>query len=172
MAQLDEVFDPSTIEDTSRDFSPLPVNVDFLVQITDDELKPTKAGTGEMINFSFEIVDGQYAGRKFWERVNWKNQSAQAQTIGRELLKKFTEAILGVGATISDTSVLHYKPFIVTLKATEAKGNYGPGTAIAKVRSASSGAAPAKPVTNAPAPRPAPAAAAATGGRPWPTRAA
>ncbi|HEX4918067.1 MAG TPA: DUF669 domain-containing protein, partial [Limnobacter sp.] len=36
----------------------------YIAAIVDNEIKPTKSGTGERLNLTFEILEGEHKGRK------------------------------------------------------------------------------------------------------------
>ena len=64
-------FDANRVE-PSTDFDPLPAGK-YLAVITDSEMKPTKAGTGNYLELTFEIIEGQHKGRRAWARLNLIN---------------------------------------------------------------------------------------------------
>ena len=41
----------------------------------------SQAGTGSYLNLTFEILDGNYKGRKVWSRLNLDNPNQQAVQI-------------------------------------------------------------------------------------------
>ena len=54
--------------------------------ISASEMKDTKAGTGQYLQLTFDVVGGQYEGRKLWSRLNLVNPNATAVQIAeREL---------------------------------------------------------------------------------------
>ena len=54
--------------------------------ISASEMKDTKAGTGQYLLLTFDVVGGQYEGRKLWSRLNLVNPNATAVQIAeREL---------------------------------------------------------------------------------------
>jgi hypothetical protein len=116
MAALGKTFDPNDVQDDSV----LPAG-DYKAQIISSEISATKAGDGQRLNLTYEVTDGPFAKRQFWQGLNIVNPNAQAQAISERELKKITSA-LGLGA-ISDSDVLHFKPMIVTL-AIEDGGAY------------------------------------------------
>lgn len=77
--------------------------------IVKTDVKATKAGTGQYLETETEIIEGQYKGRKVWDRINYRNPSATAQRIGQEALRELCESI-GV-AGLRDTVELHNRPF-------------------------------------------------------------
>jgi hypothetical protein len=49
-------------------------------------VKPTKDGTGRMLTVTWTVIDGDYKGRKLFDRLNVVNKSEVAQKIGRAQL--------------------------------------------------------------------------------------
>ena len=64
---------------------PLPPG-SYEVIIAQSDIKATKAGTGEYIELEMQIVDGEYTGRRIWERLNVTNPNKQAEDIARRVL--------------------------------------------------------------------------------------
>jgi hypothetical protein len=78
----------------------------------ESEFKPTKAGTGKLLQFVFQIIDGEYKDRKLWARLNLVNPNSTAVDLAQRELGEFCRAV-GV-PTPRDSAELHNKP--VTLK--------------------------------------------------------
>lgn len=91
----------------STGFEPLPEG-EYLAIIESSEEKATKAGTGAYLQFTFQVIEGEYAKRKVWARLNHKNPSAEAQKIGLAELSALCRAV-GV-MTPQSTEELHNKP--------------------------------------------------------------
>ena len=79
------------------------------MQVIDSELKPTKAGTGQILKLTLEITEGPYAGRKLFENLNVQNPNPEAERISNRALADLLLA-LGLNA-IRDSQELHFKPF-------------------------------------------------------------
>lgn len=86
---------------------------DYAAVATASEVKDTKAGDGKFLNVSFEIIEGNEKGRKFFNNYNLVNKSQKAQEIGRSQLKQFGEACGKPAATNSED--LHDTPVVITL---------------------------------------------------------
>lgn len=110
MASL-QGFDASTVPE-QEDFSALPEG-QYVVLATASEMKPTKNGNGEYLQFVFEVIDGQYKGRRLWSRLNLKNANQTAVDIAQRELAAICKAV-GV-IKPSDSSELHNKPLTVTV---------------------------------------------------------
>lgn len=80
------MFDLSSTEPATNNFTPIPKGIYKLV-LEKAELKDTKSGGGQYVACSFEIVNGEYAGRKIWNNFNTKNNNAQAVEIGMSNLR-------------------------------------------------------------------------------------
>jgi len=104
-------FDASQVEPTS--FDPLPAGK-YLAVITESEMRPTKKGAGQYLNLTFEVIEGEYKGRKLWARLNLKNPNPQAEQIARGQLSAICRAV-GVMAP-KDSLELHNLPLVVTVK--------------------------------------------------------
>ena len=58
--------------DPAVGFDPIPAGK-YLAIITESEMKPTKAGTGQYLQLTFQVLEGQYKGRLVWARLNLDN---------------------------------------------------------------------------------------------------
>ncbi len=106
-------FDVTSYEAPAKSsFEPLPPG-DYQAIISDSAIKATKAGTGEYIELTIQITDGQHSGRRIWERLNISNPNKTAEEIARSQLNGL-RAALGI-AKLESTEQLHDKPFILSL---------------------------------------------------------
>jgi hypothetical protein len=112
-------------------FEPLPVG-EYVVVIESSEKNPAKTGKGEYLQFVYNVIDGDYQGRKLFDRLNIENESEQAQMIARRALSSICRAI-GVMNPHS-TEELHDKPFVVKVGIRPAKGEYGPSNKITEYK--------------------------------------
>jgi len=164
MAQLN--FDASQVEPNA------PIEVlppgDYIVQIVGSEMKSTKDETGQMLWLEYDIIDGEFAGRKMWDRLNLVNKNSQAVEIAQRTLSAICRAVGKMA--VSDSEELHFKPLIASVKVrpagpdrnnvqreaqNEVKGYkpVGGGVQAAPVRTAPQAARPAQaaaPVAAAP----------------------
>ena len=60
-------FDANQVEPSSN-FEPIPAGK-YLAAITESEMKATKAGTGNYLSLTFQILEGPLKGRLLWSRV-------------------------------------------------------------------------------------------------------
>jgi len=124
MVKLNEAFRPSDVPEDDRNFDPIPAG-SYRLQIIESTVGPTKSETGEILTLTLEVIDGPYANRKIWDRLNISNPSAQAQNIAHQNLKKLC-TLLGID-DLSDTEELHFKPFTARVTVQQDKtGQYGP----------------------------------------------
>jgi hypothetical protein len=142
-------FDVTTYEpQVKSSFEPLPPG-DYQAIISDSALKTTKAGTGEYIELTMQITDGQYSGRRIWERMNVSNPNKVAEEIARSQLNAIRGA-LGI-AKLESTEQLHDKPFVLSLDIDRKEPTrnrvmgYSAGRAASKPRPATAEAPAGKP---------------------------
>jgi putative intracellular protease/amidase len=161
MAQLPYAFNAHEVA-PQDDYSPIP-DGDYAVLIEDSEMKDTKAGTGQYLQFTLSVIDGQYAGRKLWERLNLVNPNQTAVDIAQRTLSAICHAT-GVMAP-QDSAELHGKTMVV--KVGRDKNNADQNTIKAYKRM--DGARPAPAQSAAPPRASAPAATqpAAASAPPW-----
>lgn len=163
MADLMEDFDPNSVPEDDRNFDPVPAG-DYEMQCIDSEIKDTKDGNGQMLVLTHEIISGPHASRRIWDRLNIRNQNADAQRIAQRALADLCIAV-GLGA-IRDSEELHFKPFIGRVSIRQDKsGQYGPQNTV-RYRPRAGSAPAGKAVPQQTAPKQA-AQSQATGNKPW-----
>ncbi len=86
------------------------------------EIKPTKDGSGAFVELRFNVLSGQYVGRKVFSRLNIRNGNPVAQEIGFKQLSAVCHAV-GV-LTVGESSELHGKPCKIKVKLRAASGDY------------------------------------------------
>lgn len=100
-------------EPEDDDFGVIPA-ADYVVIAIGSGMKPTKNGQGQFLEVVFEVLDGQYKGRKLWSRLNLVNANEQAVKIAR---REWAQLCRAVGIpNPQDSSEVHNKPLIVTVK--------------------------------------------------------
>lgn len=90
--------------------------------IDESEMKPTKDGAGQYLQLRLNILDGQYAGRKLFARLNLRNSNQQTVEIAMKQLSAIGHAV-GV-LHIQDSGQLHGLPMKVKVKVRAASGDY------------------------------------------------
>jgi hypothetical protein len=169
-------LDFQTTEETLDSYDPIPVG-EYPAMIVESSVDPTKAQTGTVLKLKWQILDGEYAGRFVFDRINLTNPNQQAVEIGRKQLNTLAQAVgKPTGAHIGDSEELHEIPVIIDVRIRPAKGEYRESNEIKGYKPAD-GSAPApapapvaaRPaVAKAPAPAvPAKAPATATGKPAW-----
>ncbi|MEO2033523.1 MAG: DUF669 domain-containing protein [Planctomycetaceae bacterium] len=105
-------FDANEIEPTS-DFEPIPAGK-YVAVVSGSEMKVTKAGTGEYLQLTFQIMDGPHKNRFLWARLNLKNPNPTAVQIAKAELSALCRAV-GVLAP-NDSTELHNLPLIIHVR--------------------------------------------------------
>lgn len=114
-------FDLNEYESSgTRDYSPIPKG-EYTIKCTDAETKTTRSG-GEMIAATFEVVGGEYDGRKVWNNYNIHNDSEKAQKIGREQVASWARACGKPNASSFDE--LLERKFIASIDIEKGKDGY------------------------------------------------
>jgi len=125
MAQLGQAFDSGQHDDMNN-FDPIPAG-EYAVKIVDSDIKKTAAKTGKYIKFEFEVIKGDFKGRKIWTNLNIVNPSPVAVEIAQKELATICRAV--GKAVIQDTQQLHGIPFLMKVRIKPAKGDYPAGNA-------------------------------------------
>lgn len=94
-------------------YDPIPA-ADYLAQVEESDVKPTKQNTGEILSLTWVILDGPCQGRKVFDRINLRNANPQAQEIGQRQLAALRLAT-GVNSPRSSEE-LHNIPCQVKVK--------------------------------------------------------
>ena len=96
-------FDPNVHEPLAG-FDPIPA-ADYTAVIIDSEKKATKAGNGEYLELTWQIVEGEHEGRLLWQRINLQHPSERAVEFGHRMLSSICRAVGKM--QIRDSSELH-----------------------------------------------------------------
>lgn len=138
-------FDAGKVPQDDRSFAPIPPG-DYMLHVIASEMIATRAGTGEYLKLTLQVLTGPYANRLIWDNLNIRNQNADAERIANRNLADLM-LLLGI-SYIRDTEELHFKPFTARVNIREDKsGQYSPQNGV-RYR-------PQKQAAPAPAPRPA-----------------
>ena len=105
-------FDANQVEPTG-DFEAIPSGK-YLAVITDSEMKPNKAGTGSLLQLTFQIIEGEFENRLLWTRLNLDHPNATAVQIARADLSAICRAV-GVLAP-RDSVELHNLPLMIIVR--------------------------------------------------------
>ena len=91
MASFGQTFDASSIEPSSG-YDVLPPGK-YLAQIVASEMRATKDGLGQYLYLEVDVIEGQYAGRKLFDRLNLINANADAVQIAQRTLSSICRAV-------------------------------------------------------------------------------
>ena len=179
MANMD--FDPSGYQPRTE-MAAVPAGK-YCCRVEDTERKDTKNGDAQYLQITHVITEGEYKGRKIFDRLNlwsaqggqWVRRTDQAGTIAGEAMADLCLAV-GIGA-IRNHEELRGKHLIAKVKVRKSE-EHGDSNDVQKYYPVTAGTATTSSPVAPPAPQPAPTAqpaegqpaaqpAAATGGVPW-----
>lgn len=86
----------------------------YVAVVAESAMKATKAGNGSFLELTFEIVEGEFKGRKVWSRLNLDNPNPTAVKIARAELSSLCRAV-GVMQP-KDSCELHNLPLVISVK--------------------------------------------------------
>lgn len=113
-------FDSTNIDPAPR-FDPIPAG-DYPAIVTASQMKQTKTGTGSYLELELQIQDGEFSGRKLFDRLNLDNENRQTVEIAQRQLSQICHAV-GV-LQVADSEQLHFKPLTAIVALKPAKGEY------------------------------------------------
>lgn len=113
-------FDANAV-DPAESREPIPAGW-YTCVITQSEEKPTKAQTGSYLQLTLEVIEGDHAGRKTFDRLNLNNPNATAVEIAQRTLSSICRSV-GV-MTPRNSSDLHDKPMMVKVSVKPSDGTY------------------------------------------------
>jgi hypothetical protein len=102
-------------------FEPIPIG-EYLVVISASEIKDTKEKKGKYLQFTYDVIEGDYKNRKLFDRLNIMNENETAQKIAQRALSSICRSV-GV-LHPNESEELHDKPFIVKVGIRPASGEY------------------------------------------------
>lgn len=138
-----------------QSFAPLP-DGEYTARIIESERQATKLGDGAFIKLKIEIIEGDYAGRTLFDRLNLWNKNPQAVDIAQQTLASICRAVGNLAPR--DTQELHNQPLIVRIKAVRRKDNGEWSNEVKRYMACTGGPLAPEPV----APQPPPAQRLAT----------
>ena len=112
-------FNANEVEPTAP-FEPLPAGK-YVAAIVASEIKPTKKGDGNYLQFEFEVLDGDCKGRKVWDRLCINHPNEMTQRIARGNLSAICRAV-GVMQP-RDSVELHNLPLVVSVRCKKRQDN-------------------------------------------------
>lgn len=105
-------FDANQVEPNSG-YDPVPAGK-YLAVVTTSEMKETKAGTGKYLELRLQILEGEYAGRIVWSRLNLFNPNATAVQIAQADLSAICRAVEVLQP--NDSVDLHNLPLVIDVR--------------------------------------------------------
>lgn len=114
-------FDAEKVE-PKTDFEVLP-EADYIAVAINSGFEDTKNKDGKFLKFEFEIMDGEYRGRRLFDRLNLENKNEKAVQIAQATLSSFCRAV-GV-LRPRDSAELHNKPVRLKVGVEERKDKPG-----------------------------------------------
>ena len=172
MAIFAQTFDANSVEPSNFDVFPAGK---YLAQIVSSEMRPTKDGRGQYLFLELDILEGPFAGRKLFDRLNLVNDNPDTVDIATRTLSSICRATGQM--QVKDSEQLHLIPLIADVRVRPPKGQNGESNSIRYLpRNAAAPAtrapvayasAPAPATAPAPQPQPATPVAPAAGGLPW-----
>lgn len=82
--------------------------------INNTAIKPTKAGTGEYLAITFQIIEGDNSGRRIWQNLNLSNPNKTAEDIAKAELNSICVACgIASGTRLQQSEELHDIPIVI-----------------------------------------------------------
>jgi hypothetical protein len=148
MAFLGGTFDATQVE-PQGDYQPIPPG-DYKVHIIASEMVANSAQTGHMLKLELEILEGDQAGRKLFDRLNLDNPNSQAVEIAQRTLSAICHAMGKL--SVQDSEELHGQAMIAVVKVDPPRSangkDYGPSNSIKTYKALNAAAPAAKPATS------------------------
>ena len=126
MASFGHTFDASTVEPTTP-FDVLPPGK-YRVQLVASEMRPTKDGMGQYLLLELDILEGQYTGRKLFDRLNLVNANPDAVQMAQRSLSALCRAAGKM--QVSNSEQLHLIPLMIDVKVRPPKGQFGESNSV------------------------------------------
>lgn len=146
-------FNAEEIEPSSS-YDPIPAGW-YQAIISNSEMKPTRDGYGEYLSLTLQVIEGQYANRLIFARLNLKNANDKAVDIARKDLAAICRAV-GVMSPQSSEE-LHDKPLMIKVKVRPAQGEYEASNDVGGYKAAEGADLTPAPKTQTPPPATTPA---------------
>ena len=126
MASFGQTFDASAVE-PSTNYDVLPPGK-YLSHIVTSEMRATKDGMGQYLYLEVDVIEGQYTGRKLFDRLNLINANPDAVQIAQRTLSSICRAVGKL--QVSNSEQLHLIPLIADVRVRPPKGMYGESNSI------------------------------------------
>ena len=163
MASFGHTFDASTVEPTTP-FEVFPPGK-YLVQLVASEMRPTKDGTGQYLLLELDVLEGPYAGRKLFDRLNLVNANPDTVLMAQRTLSALCRAAGKM--QVSNSEQLHLIPIHIDVKVKPPKGQYGESNSIRYLAESAPAATPQSMAATMRPGAPANPAVATSASLPW-----
>lgn len=114
-------YDDTNLEPAST-LDAIPAGKYQVVLIDCSDKTPAKSGNGFFLKLTFEVISGEYKGRKLFQNYNLWHTNAQAQEIARREIKALKIAVGLPGAR--NPQELFNLPCTAKVKLVAASGDY------------------------------------------------
>ena len=114
-------FDATQVQPDTGQLDPIPAGW-YNVMVDESDIKPTSDGAGARLAVRFNVIDGEFAGRKIYTGFNIRNANPVAQEIAFKQLSALAHAV-GV-LDVRDSQQLHGIPLKVRVKIKPPKDGY------------------------------------------------
>ena len=167
MAHFGATFDATTVE-PNKPIEILPPGK-YVVQIVTSEMRATKDGQGQYLWLELDVLEGEFQGRKLFDRLNLVNNNPTTVEIAQRTLSAICHATGRM--QVQDSEELHLAPMVADVRVQPSKTEgYGPANTLRYLPLEQPGqplVAPTRPVTPARPSAPPPAARPTGPTPPW-----
>ncbi len=119
MAVYNHTIDKDNLEEA--EFGIVPAG-EYSVIIEDSDFQPSKSGSGHTMSLTYQIIEGNFAGRKVFEHLVRGNKSDKANAISET---KINAIMFAVGLEkMVDTNELHNIPFRAKVGVKKGNADY------------------------------------------------
>ena len=102
-------FNANEVAPSTGEYEPIPDGTEVELQAISEELSVNSKNTGEILKLEYEVIAGEFQGRKLRASINITHNNPVAQKIGQEELSALCHAIGELN--VQDTEELLWKPF-------------------------------------------------------------
>lgn len=128
-------FDSTNVAPETKS-EPIPAGT-YIAQVIDSDLIAAKSGSGNNLKLVFEILDGQFKGRKVFENLCVQHSNSETQRIAQAKLSALCHAT-GV-VRIQDSSELHGHPVKINVAIQPPQNGYDAKNVIKGYEAANAG---------------------------------
>ncbi|MBI4968209.1 MAG: DUF669 domain-containing protein [Rhodospirillales bacterium] len=127
MAHFGATFDATAVE-PSKPIELLPPER-YVVQIVASEMRATKDGQGQYLWLELDVLEGEFQGRKLFDRLNLVNSNPTTVEIAQRTLSAICHATGRM--QVQDSEELHLVPMMADVRVQPSKTEgYGPANTL------------------------------------------